>query len=64
MGRLYTSNVSISNGNITCLIGKSIFAVNFPLNHFSATAANAYIGSLKSLHKLFDTYLDHMPAKF
>ena len=51
-------------GNIKCQIGKSIFAVNLSLNLFRATAANAYIGSLKSLHILFNTYLDHMLVKF
>ena len=28
------------------------------------TIANADIGSLKSFHKLFDKYLDHMLVKF
>ena len=64
MERLQTSNVSISNGNIKYLIGKSIFAVNLPLKLFPATIANADIGSLKSLHTLFDKYLDHMLVKF
>ena len=50
MERLYTSNVSISNGNIKCPIGKSIFTVNLPLKLFRGTVANADIGSLKSLH--------------
>ena len=45
-------------------IGKSIFAVNLPLKLFPATVANADIGSLKSLHTLFDKYLDHMLVKF
>ena len=31
---------------------------------FYVTIANADIGSLKSLHTLFDTYLDHMLVKF
>ena len=42
---------------------KSIFAVNLPLKLFPATV-NADIGSLKSLHTLFDKYLDHMLVKF
>ena len=50
MERLKTSNVSISNGNIKFPFGKSIFAVNMPLEFFRATVANADIGSLKSLH--------------
>ena len=28
------------------------------------TIADADIGSLKTLHTLFDKYLDHMPVKF
>ena len=35
-----------------------------PLKLFPATIANADIGSLKSLHTLFDKYLDHMLVKF
>ena len=31
---------------------------------FYVTIADADIGSLKSLHTLFDTYLDHMLVKF
>ena len=50
MERLQTSNVSISNGNIKCVIEKSVFAANLPLKLFRATVANADIGSLKSLH--------------
>ena len=34
------------------------------LKLFPATVANAVIGSLKSLHTLFDKYLDHMLVKF
>ena len=45
-------------------IGKSIFAVNLPLKPFHASVANADIGNLKSLHTLFDKYLDHMLVKF
>ena len=51
MERLQTSNVSISNGNIKCLIGKSIFAVNLTLKRFRATVANADIKSVRlSIH--------------
>ena len=64
MERLKTSNVSISNGDIKYPIEKSIFAVNLPLKLFRAAIANADIGSLKSLHTLFDNYLDHMLVKF
>ena len=41
-----------------------IFAVKFSLKLSPATVANADIGSLKSLHTLFDKYLDHMLKKF
>ena len=52
MERLWTFDVSISNGNIKYKypIGKSIFAVNFPSNLFRFIVANADIESLKSLH--------------
>ena len=60
MERLLTSIVSFSNGNIKCPIGEQIFTVNLPLKLFCATVANADTGSLKSLHTLFDTDLDHM----
>ena len=56
--------VSMSNGNMKYPIGKSIFAVKLPLKLFPTTFANADIGSLKSFHKLFDKYLDHMLVKF
>ena len=49
-GGIRTFNVSISNGNIKCLIGKSIFALNMPLKFFRATIANTDIESLNSLH--------------
>ena len=49
------SKVSVGNGNIKWLIGKSIFAVNLPLKLFRATVVNTDTGSLKSLHTLFDT---------
>ena len=52
------------NGNIKYPIGKSIFAVNLPLKLSPATIANADIGSLMSLHKLFDKYLDNTLVKF
>ena len=64
MEGLLTSNVSISNANIKCPIGKSIFAVNLTLKLLRATVSNADTGSLKSLHTLFDNYLDHMLVKF
>ena len=64
MERLQTSNVSVSNGNIKFPIGKLTFALNLPLKHFHATVANAKTGSLKSLHTLYDTCLNHMLAIF
>ena len=44
-----TTNVSVSNGNIKRQIGKSIFAVDLPLERFRSTFANADTGSKKSL---------------
>ena len=38
--------------------------MDFPIGYFTATIADADIGSLKSLHTLFHKYLDHMLAKF
>ena len=64
METLLTSNVSINNGNIKYPIGKPIFAVNLPLKLFPATVANVEIGSLKSLHALFDKYLNHVLVQF
>ena len=61
--KFWTSNFSISNGNITCPIGKSILAVNLTLKIFRAAIANVDIGSLKFIHTLFDTYLDYMQVK-
>ena len=61
---LSTFFVSMNNGNIKDWVGKSFFAENLPLQLFCAPVANADTESLKSLHKLFDTYLDHMLAKF
>ena len=40
------------------------FAANLPLKLFRATVSNPDTGSLKSLHTLFDMYLDHMLASF
>ena len=55
MEKFKTYNVSISNGNTKCPIGKSLFAVNLPFKLFRATVANADIGSLKSLHTFLKT---------
>ena len=64
MERFWTSYISVSNGNIKYPVGNSIFAANLPLKLFRAAVANTDIEILKSLHTLFDTYLDHMLAKF
>ena len=53
-----------SNGNIKCPVGNSTFAENLHSKLFRATVANADTESLRILHTLFDTYLDHMLAKF
>ena len=47
-----------------CRIEKSTFAANLSLRLFRAIVANSNAKSLKSLHTLFDTYLDYMLAKF
>ena len=68
MERLYTFNVSISNGNIKCPIGKSFFcskfAVKLVLKLVRATVANADIGSLKFLHTFLTKCLYHILVKF
>ena len=67
MERLSTSSVSVSNGKLKYLIGKSIFALNLPLKIFRVMVANANtesLKSLKSIHTLFYTYLDCMLTKF
>ena len=64
MERLLVSAVSVSNVNIKYMIQKSNFAVNLPLKLLRAIVAYAGTGSRKSLHTLFDTYLDHILTKF
>ena len=64
MEKLKTSDVSISNGKIIYPIGKTIFAVNLPVELFPATVSNADISSPKSFHTLFDKLLDHMLVEF
>ena len=59
MQRLWTSNVSISNGIMGTFTAKN----DFPIGYY-VTIADADIGGLKSLHTLFDKYLDHMLLKF
>ena len=44
--------------------GKFTSKIYSPIGYFSLTIAGADIGSLNSLHKLFDKYLDHMLVKF
>ena len=53
---------------LATVAGKS-FNLNLPQKLISArvfyiTTADANIGNLKSLHTLFDKYLDHMLVKF
>ena len=54
----------ISNGNIKYPIGKSIFAVNLPLQLFPAIVANSDIKRLKSLHTFLKKCLYYMLVKF
>ena len=64
MERLYTSDVSISNGSRE-EYWPQIYCKNWFSDRVSyITIADADIGSLKSLHILFDKYLDHMLVKF
>ena len=44
--------------------GKFTAKIDFPIGVFYITIADADIGSLKSLHTLFDKYLDYMLVKF
>ena len=44
--------------------GKFTTKIQFSDRVFYVTIADAEIGSLKSLHTLFDKYLDHMLVKF
>ena len=65
MERLKTFNVSISKGkHRRVLTTNSLQKLNFRSNILYVTIADADIGSLKSLHTLFDKYLDHMLIKF
>ena len=63
-GETLASNVSISNGNLTCSIEKSIFVVSLQLKLFRTKVANADVGSLKSLHTFLKKCLCHMLVKF
>ena len=53
-------NVSVSNGNLNTRSENQFF----PLKLFLATVANANTECLKSLHTLFDMYLEYLLAKF
>ena len=50
MERLWTSNVSISSGNIKYPIENQFFTVHLPSKLFPTAFANADTGNLKSLH--------------
>ena len=63
MEKLNTSNVSVSNGNLKYPIVKINFYSKFAFKTFPCYVANTNTESLKSLHTLFDTYLDYMLAK-
>ena len=63
MERLYTSNVTISNGSTEELKWEINCKNWFSDGAFYVTIADADTGSLKSLHSLFDKYLDHMVMK-
>ena len=44
--------------------GKLMAKIDFPIGHFMLPLLDADIGSLKSLHTLFDTYVDQMLVEF
>ena len=44
--------------------GKFAAKIDFPIGHFMLPLLYADILNLKSLHTLFDKYLDHMLVKF
>ena len=55
-------SVCICNG---CIFKGTFTAkIDFPIGYFRFTITDADIGSLKSLHTLFDKYLNHMLVKF
>ena len=64
MGRRKTSNVRISNGSRESFNGKFTAKIDFPIRYFMLLFSDADVGSLKSLHILFDKYFDHMLVEF
>ena len=64
MERLKTSNVSISKSSTEEFKWQIYSKIWFSGRAFYVTIADADIGSLKSLHILFDKYLDYMLVKF
>ena len=61
---LKTSNVSISKSSTEEFKWQIYSKIWFSGRAFYVTIADADIGSLKSLHILFDKYLDYMLVKF
>ena len=49
---------------LATIYSKCTAKIDFPIRYFMLHIADADIGSLKSLHTLFDKYLDHMLVKF
>ena len=64
MDRFQTSNVSISNGSREEFWQQSYCKNWFSDRVFYIIIADANIGSLKTLHTLFNEYLDYMLVKF
>ena len=62
MEKLKPFSVSICNGSTESCNDKFSAKIDFPT--FYVTITGTDIGSLKSLHTLFDRYLDHMLVKF
>ena len=53
-----------AKNNIKYPIETSFFPINLTLKHFRAAVANAYIGSLNSLHTFLKKYLYYMLVEF
>ena len=64
MVRIQTSNVSIRKGSKIDVHSKFTTKIAIAIRYFIFTIADADIESLKSVHKLFDKYMDHMMLKF
>ena len=65
---MYGATFRLPMSALATVAGKSFNSkftakIDFPIGYFIFTIADADIESLKSLHALFDKYLDHMLVK-